>query len=119
MFLFADARGHPPRLAAVLLTSQGITYTDVEPSCELLHSFKQRNDKQIMGLEVLSVALGLCSFGDTLRGKHVRIYSDNTGAESAIQKGYHSALFNIVCSFIVRQESQKHLIMRACRTVFG
>ena len=35
-------------------------YCDMRPPNELMSTFKPRKDAQIMGLEVLSVALGKC-----------------------------------------------------------
>ena len=76
------------------------------PKEELLSSWIARKDNQIMGLELLSIALGasgndvlscLCaaslhvpgvsSFSSRLRGKNVIIHSDNAGAEHALRKG--------------------------------
>ena len=34
-----------------------------------------------MGLELLAVSLGLCTFVGLLRGKKVVVHCDNTGAE--------------------------------------
>ena len=74
--LFTDARSTPPRVAAVLfmsvvlLRSQHacvsfpdgrdgkICHCDMEPPAHLMESFKSRKDNQIMGLEILSIALG-------------------------------------------------------------
>ena len=47
----------------------------------------RREDNQIMGLELLAVALGLSSFSELVQGRHVVIHSDNAGAEWAIRKG--------------------------------
>ena len=69
--------------------------------------FKPRNDGDIMSLELLSIAFGpnascflicpslnvfqyvagLCTFEKQLRGRNVEIFSDNTGAERATDKG--------------------------------
>ena len=38
-------------------------------------------DKQIMGLEIVAVSLGLCTFVDKLRDTKLVIHCDNTGAE--------------------------------------
>ena len=40
-----------------------------------------------MGLELLSVALGLSSFSELVQGRQVVIHSDNAGAEWAIRTG--------------------------------
>ena len=44
-------------------------------------SFRCRRDNQIMGLELLSISLGFSSFERELKGRHVVVHSDNTGAE--------------------------------------
>ena len=87
LHLYADARGEPPRIAAVLFVD-GLTYfCDMAPKSEILQNFRRRSDNQIMGLELLSIALGLSSFEPWLRGRRVMIWSDNTGAESAAKRG--------------------------------
>lgn len=43
--------------------------------------FTRRRDAQIMGLELLSITLGLQTFKGMLQGRKVVIHSDNTGAE--------------------------------------
>ena len=43
--------------------------------------FTKRRDAQIMGLELLSITLGLQTFKGMLQGSKVVIHSDNTGAE--------------------------------------
>ena len=40
-----------------------------------------------MTLEVLAIAVGLSTFAHLLQNKKVVVFSDNTGAESATQKG--------------------------------
>ena len=37
------------------------------------------NDKQIMGLQLLAIALGLCSFAHLLANREVVVYSDDVG----------------------------------------
>ena len=85
--LFCDARGEPPRLAAVLHDIDGLVYTDFGPSAELMDMFSARNDSQIMGLEILAVILGLSTFRERLSGKLVRVWEDNAGAEGVMAKG--------------------------------
>jgi hypothetical protein len=46
-----------------------------------MKKFQRRGDNQIMGLELLSISLGLWSFQKLLRGRKVVVHSDNTGAE--------------------------------------
>ena len=85
--LFCDARGHPARLAAVIYVDNECFYTDWAPPEPLLQNFKARRDNQIMGLELLAIALGLSTFETLLQGRRVRIWSDNVGGEAAMRKG--------------------------------
>ena len=50
---------------------------------ERLASFRQRGDNQIMGLELLSISLGLGTFKDMLANRRVVVHSDNRGAEAS------------------------------------
>ena len=52
--LFCDARGEPPRTAAVLIDRSHFAYTDYEPDEALMRGFASRKDSQLMGLELLS-----------------------------------------------------------------
>ena len=85
--LFADARGNPARVAAVLFIDGRIVYTDVAPPAPLVRLFQERRDNQIGGLEVLSIALGLATFETLLSGRCVNIFSDNAGSEWAVRSG--------------------------------
>jgi hypothetical protein len=85
--LLTDARGSPPRVSAVLIVNGQFYYTDMEPSRELMAVFQQRKDNQIMGLELLGIALGLCTFASMLSGRSVRAYCDNVGGEHAMAAG--------------------------------
>ena len=40
-----------------------------------------------MGLELLAISLGLCTFGEWLKGRSVVIHSDNTGSEVTMRRG--------------------------------
>ena len=51
----------------------------VEPS--VLARFRSRRDNQIMGLELLAISLGMCTFEWLLKDKKVVVHSDNTGSE--------------------------------------
>ena len=86
-YLFVDARGVPPRCAAVLSIDGQCLYTDGRPSDGMMSSFKSRADNQIMTLEILAIAVGLSTFADELRGRKVLVFSDNTGAEAASRRG--------------------------------
>jgi len=85
--LFCDARGTPPRVAAVIIAGDSIRYTDWEPPASLLETFKPRKDEQIMGQELLAIAVGLCTFLPQLEGCCVRVWTDNAGGEGALRKG--------------------------------
>ena len=86
--LFCDARGSPPRLAAVLYTHDGQSfYTDVAPPDRILKLFSKREDGQICGLELCAIALGLSTFADHCEGHKVRVWSDNTGSENSMRRG--------------------------------
>ena len=77
--LFVDAASSPARCAAVLFHSGGIAYTDAAPNDAIWAMLKDRRDKQITGLEIWAIALGLPSFQQQIMGKTVFLYSDNTG----------------------------------------
>ena len=66
--------------------------------CEsLMSSFKQRGDKQITSLEIVSIALGISSFAHLIRGRRVVIWSDNKGAEGATRKGALHVAESVAC----------------------
>jgi len=85
--MFVDARGVPPRCAAVLFIDGERLYTDGQPSAALMNTFEKRADNQIMTLEILAIAVGLSTFAKELQGRKVIVFSDNTGAEAASVKG--------------------------------
>jgi hypothetical protein len=85
--LFVDARGVPPRCAAVLFIDGQCLCTDGQPSAGIMSSFERKADNQIMTLEILAISVGLSTFADELRGRKVIVFSDNTGAEAASRKG--------------------------------
>ena len=85
--LSADARSTPPRLAAVLICDGKFYYTEMAPPKELLEVLVKRNDNQIMGLEIMSIALGISSFSELIKSRKVRVWSDNKGAEGCTRKG--------------------------------
>ena len=59
LHLYCDARSAPPRIAAVLCEKGRPTqWTDMQPSEKVLSCFRKGGDKQIMSLELLSIALG-------------------------------------------------------------
>eukprot|EP00973_Karenia_brevis_P079188 10987376-Karenia_brevis.AAC.1 len=85
--LFCDAAGAPPYMGAVLVDEGTIWYTHMAPPEDLVQCFAIRRDKQIMGLELLSIALGLSTFEQKIKHRKVVIHSDNTGSEVALRRG--------------------------------
>lgn len=79
--LFCDASGDPPHIGAVLMSDKACAWTHMEVPKHVLSCFKSRHDNQIMGLELLSIALGISTFAASIAGKRVIIHSDNTGSE--------------------------------------
>ena len=104
LHLFADARSTPPRIAAILVADDRAWYTDMEPSQSVMQCFEARSDKQICGLELLSIALGLSTWPHLLAGRKLKIWSDNVGAEKATSKGSsrawdHSCIIHCMWTF--------------------
>ena len=91
--LFCDARGDPAHLGAVLWLDGVWWWTHRPVSLEELGFFARRRDNQIMGLELLSISLGMCSFADIVRGRQLVIHSDNTGSEVCM-------LFGLLRAFV-------------------
>ena len=82
--LFCDASGCPAHLGAVLLLDGAIMWTHMVPCAELVNKFRKRAHNQIMGLELLSISLGLCTSEFWLKGRKVVVHSDNTGSEVCV-----------------------------------
>ena len=80
--MFCDASGAPAHLGAVLFDDDNCFVTHYAPPAEILAQFRRRRDNQIMGLELLSISLGLCTFEHLIRGRNVIVHSDNTGSEA-------------------------------------
>ena len=59
----------------------------MQVDADLMQIFTCRADRQILGLELLAIALALCSFDIFIHGRRVRVWSDNTGAEAATRRG--------------------------------
>ena len=78
---FCDASGSPAHSDAVHLIDNECYFTHYVPPAAVVNGFRRRSDNQIMGLELLSMSLGLCTFADLIRGRNVVVHSDNTGAE--------------------------------------
>jgi hypothetical protein len=85
--LLTDARSTPPRVAAVLIVGSQFYYTDWAPDQAILQTFTARRDNQIMGLELLGIAVGLSTFASLVKGKSLRVYCDNVGGERALAAG--------------------------------
>ena len=56
-------------------------------ACAHMCYVKLRSDNQVMGLELVSIALGLSTFQQECSGRKVIVHSDNTGAEATTRKG--------------------------------
>ena len=78
---FCDASSTPPHLGAVVFVDDVIMWTHLAPADDLVDSFKRRSDNQIMGLELLAISLGMCTFEHWIRGRKIVIHCDNTGSE--------------------------------------
>ena len=87
LLLWADARGSPARIAAVLYADGSWLYTDLAPDADVMRQFKARGDNQIAGLEMLAVALGVSTWGRLIQGRSLRVFSDNAVAEWGFRKG--------------------------------
>jgi len=79
--IFVDARGEPPRCAAVLFLDGRWYYTDGRPSSRIIERLAPRRDNQIMAYESIAILLGLSTFSKLLSGRRVVVWSDNKGAE--------------------------------------
>ena len=79
--LFCDASSTPPHLGAVLFDGSECKWTHMAPPAEVLAQFRPRMDNQIMGLELLAISLGMCTFEKELQGRAVIIHCDNNGSE--------------------------------------
>ena len=53
-------------------------------SDQVAELFKRRKDNQIMGLELLSISLGLCTFDSMIQGRRLVVHSDNRGSEVSL-----------------------------------
>ena len=97
--LFCDASGKPAHLGAVVFVDGWCMWTHFAPPESVLAHFVNRRDNQIMGLELLGVTLGLCTFEKWLRGRSVVVHCDNTGAEVWAKSRISSAVLDVIrCS---------------------
>ena len=91
-------------MAAILFADGHVLYTDMESSASTLACFRSRKNNQIMGLELLAVAWGLSTYSMILRGRRVRVWSDNTGNEASLRKGRARAFDrNALVHFLTRK----------------
>lgn len=68
-----------------------LTFADLPVSDDILAQFAARDDGQIIALELLAILFGLSTFSTTLSGSYVRVWTDNTVAESNFIKGASKA----------------------------
>ena len=103
--MFVDASGSPAHLGAVLFIDDTCWWTHMDPPKSILGMFKARKDNQIMGLELLSISLGLCSFQDRIRDRKLVIHCDNRGAEVCCsRKGcIHEKLLHFVTGVVQKR----------------
>ncbi len=80
--LLADASGNPAYVGAVLLIDGACHWTHSSVPQHLLCRFRRREDQQIMGLELLGIALGVATFASMIKQRKLLIHCDNTGAEA-------------------------------------
>ena len=112
--LFADARGFPARLAAVIFADGQIFYTDCKPPAVMMKVLENRADQQIMGLELFAIALGLSTFGHLLQSKKVIVWSDNAGSQHSTAKGKakawdHSCIVHVLWLEAARLNTHMHV----------
>ena len=82
-----DGTGDPARIAAIALVDGQIFYADCERPRTIVDRWAERADLQIMGPELLSIALALSSFEEMCAKRRVVVHSDNSGAEFCLRKG--------------------------------
>ena len=88
MDLFCEASGGDKAgLAAVLFDEGQIAHTSMKPNEAMMKTLQERNDQQIMALELHAIVLGVCTFREKLKGKNVRIWCDNAGGENVLRAG--------------------------------
>ena len=102
--LFVDAASTPARAAAVFIGNGKIAYTDGQPAHQLMEQLCEREDKQIMSLEIIAIMLALTTFAPDIAGRKVIVHSDNSGAEASTIKGSsrafdHNQLVHEIWSF--------------------
>jgi hypothetical protein len=99
--LFADAAGSPPCIAGVIFGHEKVfAYSEVLPE-DILRTFEWRDDDQNIGREMLAILVSLVTFASVVKGRLVRVWTDNVGAECSLRKGsakcadHHRIVFGI------------------------
>jgi hypothetical protein len=85
--LFCDAASTPACLGAVLFHKTHIWWTAQAAPEKIMQSFKRRKDQQIMGLELLAIALALSTFANQLKGACTRAFAfllDSTSSRDIV-----------------------------------
>ena len=85
--LFCDASGEPGHLCAVLFIGGQAFYCHQEVPDEWRSWVEVRDDAQIMAWELLAILMGLHTFAELLRGRTLRIWTDNEGCRGSITSG--------------------------------
>ena len=85
--LFCDAASTPPWVGAVLVVDGRVLYTDCGLGQDWMDFVPKRKGGDIMAWELVSIVLGLHTFASHLRGRSVRVWTDNTAGEGALHKG--------------------------------
>eukprot|EP00973_Karenia_brevis_P009904 1338770-Karenia_brevis.AAC.1 len=57
------------------------------PTADMIGHFRVRQDRQIMGLELLAISMALSTFAPWLVHKRIVLHSDNSGAEVSFRRG--------------------------------
>ena len=79
--LFCDASGNKGYMGAVLLIDGQCPWTHAPLESRFMQHFRRRRDKQILGLELAAIGLGLSTFAEELAGRSIIAHCDNSGAE--------------------------------------
>lgn len=113
--LFCDAAGSPARIAAIAWIDGKLYFADCAPPQQIVERWEHRTDSQIMGLELLSIALALSTFQRQCKGRRVIVHSDNRGAECCLRKGSakqsdHCYLVNAVWAHALRKSMRLWIV---------
>ena len=103
--LFVDASGSPAHLGAVLFCDHGVYWCHMAAPDNIVGRFRSRHDNQIMGLELLSIALGLGTFEWAIAGRKVVVHCDNTGAEVCDPHVHDGTCVRFCCVWFLPQVS--------------